>query len=97
PRVDAPSTEDVEDYYEDEEDEFDSLTSKKQSNNLLPFLIIAGIAVIAVIAGLLFVANLLMGGGSDETPTEVVIATDLSPVPILPTFDSEAVTEEVTE
>ena len=98
PPVPSPSTDDVEEYYDDMgEDEFDSVPpSGSGGNNWLIYVGLALVAVVVIILGLIFLTNILSGGG-DETPTQVAEVTDSpSPEPIIPTADVEASTEEPT-
>lgn len=96
PPASAPSTDDVEDYYDDaQEDEFDSVPSSG-SNHWLMYIGLALVAVVIIILGLIFLTNILTGGGG-ETPTQVLDATTelASPEPIIPTAISESSTQEV--
>lgn len=98
PTTAPPSTADVEEFYEDE-DKFDAQPSESSGNNgLIPFLLIAGIAVIVIIAGLFVISGLFNSNdaNTDGTATNVLVVTDISPEPILPTFDSESVAGNTT-
>ncbi|MEO1286846.1 MAG: hypothetical protein AAFV93_03695, partial [Chloroflexota bacterium] len=98
----APSTDDVEDYNDKQVTpelgtkpilEEPSLT-EQQDSFPFAFLAVAAIAVIGVVAGLLYIGNLLTGGngnGDDTGTQQAVVVTDISPEPIIPSADAESV------
>lgn len=84
----APSTEDVDAYYES----FDDDASASEGNN---WLIYTGITAVIVIVVLFLLLNTLTGGNTptDETPTQELIADDATIEPIIPTAVAESATE----
>lgn len=95
PLVPAPSTETIESFNNDTDT--DEFADTESSSSSLPFYLIAGITVIAIIAALFFLSSLFGGNDGEETPTEVAIIEDSSPEPVIPTSVAEAVTEEIEE
>lgn len=96
PTTAPPSTADVQEFYE-EDDDFDVETSDRSGNGLMPFLMIAGITIVVIVAGLFFVSSLFNQDNGEGTATDVASSiTDNSPVPIIPTLDSSSVNEIAT-
>lgn len=92
PPVPVPSTEAIEAFNNTQ----DSTATQEESGSNLPFLLIAGVVVFAIIGGLFFVANLGNGNG-DDTPTETAFIIDSSPELIVPTSGAESATEDTVD
>lgn len=95
PLVPAPSTETIESFNNDTD--VDEFSETETSTSSLPFYLIAGITVVAIIAALFFLSGLFGGSDDGENPTEVAIIEDSSPEPVIPTSVAEAVTEDIEE
>lgn len=95
PLVPTPSTEAIEAFNND--NDADEFADTEMSSSSLPFYLIAGIAVIAIIAALFFLSSLFDGNEGGEPPTEVAFIEDSSPEPVIPTSVAEAVTEDIEE
>lgn len=97
PPMDAPSTEDVDEFYEDEADASPVSTNTGSQGN--PLLILGAVAVLATIIIVLFLISLLGGGNnadSDDGNTQVAVTQELSPEPVIPTSVAESSSEEPT-
>lgn len=95
PPVPTPSTEAIEAFNND--NDADEFASTESSSSSLPFYLIAGITVVAIIAALFFISSLFGGDDGGETPTDVAIIDDVSPEPVIPTSVAEAATEDVDD
>ncbi|GAB5491423.1 MAG: hypothetical protein Phog2KO_16380 [Phototrophicaceae bacterium] len=91
PPVPTPTTESIESFYQQDKV---SHVNESEESSFIPFYLIAGVAIIAVIAALFFISSLFGGNNDDTDPTEVAIF-DESVTLIVPTLIAEAVTEEV--